>query len=108
MSAAPIIAVYDGTKCLGHIRERDREHVARTWPEEILLGSFKSRREAADAITAVRSVELATAARDWEFMGALKKAAAPPAPPPRLTARQQQVRELKRAAGLFDDLEGSA
>jgi hypothetical protein len=52
MSTAPIISVYDGSKCLGHIRERDGEHVAITWPEEIMLGSFKSRREAADAITA--------------------------------------------------------
>jgi hypothetical protein len=54
MSTAPvpIVSVYDGAKCLGHIRERDREHIARTWPDEVLLGTFKSRREAADAITA--------------------------------------------------------
>jgi hypothetical protein len=51
-TAAPIISVYDGSRCLGHIRERDREHVARTWPGEVLLGTFKTRREAADVISA--------------------------------------------------------
>jgi hypothetical protein len=52
MSTAPIISVYDGSRLLGHIRERDGEHIARTWPQEILVGTFKTRREAADAISA--------------------------------------------------------
>jgi hypothetical protein len=52
-TAAPIIAVYDGSKCLGHIRERDREHIALSWPDEVLIGAFRTRKEAADAISAV-------------------------------------------------------
>ena len=54
MSAASIISC-DGSCCIGHIRERDREHMARTWPEEVLVGAFRTREEAADAISAVRS-----------------------------------------------------
>jgi hypothetical protein len=52
MSTAPIISVYDGQRLLGHITERvAREHIARTWPDEVLLGTFPTRKEAADAIS---------------------------------------------------------
>jgi hypothetical protein len=49
---APIISVYDGSRLLGHIRERDRKHIALSWPDEILIGSYRTRTEAADAISA--------------------------------------------------------
>ena len=51
-TAAAIISVYDGTICIGHIAQRGREHGARSWPSEVDLGTFKTRREAADAISA--------------------------------------------------------
>jgi hypothetical protein len=51
-TAAPIISVYDGSHLIGHIRERDREHIARTGPDEILIGTYLTRRKAADAISA--------------------------------------------------------
>jgi hypothetical protein len=51
MSTAPIISVYDGQRLLGHISERARGHIARTWPDDVLLGTFPTRKEAADAIS---------------------------------------------------------
>jgi hypothetical protein len=52
MSIAPIISVYDGQRLLGHITERaPGRHIARTWPDEVKLGTFRTRREAADAIS---------------------------------------------------------
>jgi hypothetical protein len=51
-TAAPIIAVYDGRRLLGHITERARGHVAPTWPDEVLLGTFRTRAEAVQAISA--------------------------------------------------------
>ena len=51
MSTAPIISVYDGQRLLGHIIECASGHIARTWPHEILLGTFPTRKEAADAIS---------------------------------------------------------
>ena len=52
MSTAPIISVYDGRRLLGHITERARGHVARAWPNEVLLGTFRTRAEAMHAISA--------------------------------------------------------
>jgi hypothetical protein len=40
MSTTPIISVCDGRRLLGHITERARGHVARTWPDEVLLGTL--------------------------------------------------------------------
>ena len=51
MSTAPIISVYDGRRLLVHITERARGHVARARPDEVLLGTFLTRKEAADAIS---------------------------------------------------------
>jgi hypothetical protein len=45
------IPIYDGRRCIGHIHKRRREHVARTWPDEVLVGAFPSRKQAADALT---------------------------------------------------------
>jgi len=52
MSTTPIISVYDGRRLLGHITERARGHVARTWPDEVLLGTFRTRAEAVHVISA--------------------------------------------------------
>jgi len=52
MSTTPIISVYDGRRLLGHITERARGHVARTWPDEVLLGTFRTRAEAVHAESA--------------------------------------------------------
>lgn len=46
------VSVYAGATCIGHIAQRGREHVARTWPSEVHLGTFGSRTAAADAISA--------------------------------------------------------
>jgi hypothetical protein len=43
MSTAPIISVYDGSRCLGHIRERDREHML-SWPPRIEVRHGRSSR----------------------------------------------------------------
>jgi hypothetical protein len=48
LSTAPII---EGQRLLGHIIERARGHVARAFPDEVLLGTFRTRKEAADAIS---------------------------------------------------------
>jgi len=40
---------------LGHITERARGHVARARPDEVLLGTFLTRKEAADAISLAAS-----------------------------------------------------
>jgi hypothetical protein len=46
---------------MGHIRER--EHIARLWPCDTLLGTRKTRREAADAISAAHRQKHAQGAR---------------------------------------------
>jgi hypothetical protein len=46
------VSVYDGSTCIGHIAQRGREHVAHAWPSEIDLGTFPTRKSAADAISA--------------------------------------------------------
>jgi Protein of unknown function (DUF3102) len=51
-----------------------------------------------------RFVELVTASV-WEFETALRETVEPKPP---VKAREQQIRALKQAAGLFDNLEGSA
>jgi hypothetical protein len=47
-----VLAVYNGRICMGHIRERGRACIALTWPGEIDLGAYATRRDAADAISA--------------------------------------------------------
>ena len=51
MRTAAIIPVFVGQRLLGHITARARGHIARTWPDEVLLGTFPTRKEAADAIS---------------------------------------------------------
>ncbi len=46
------LSVYDGSRLLGHILERDGVRTATTWPNEHLLGHFRTRKAAADAIGA--------------------------------------------------------
>ena len=48
------LSLYDGTTCIGHIRERERVCPASTWPEERQLGEFPTRKTACDAISAAR------------------------------------------------------
>jgi hypothetical protein len=52
MSTAPTMSVYDGQRLLGHIIERGREYSAYSWTDEILIGTYGSRKEAAEAISA--------------------------------------------------------
>jgi hypothetical protein len=71
MSTAPIVSVYDGQHLLGHIVESDREHVARTWPDEIFIGAFRTRKEAFDAISEAHKVSKEPAkAGDKQQVGA--------------------------------------
>ncbi len=45
------MSVYDGTTCMGHIREEVGRRTATTWPDERDLGVFSTRKAAADAIS---------------------------------------------------------
>jgi hypothetical protein len=47
-----LLSVYDGQRLLGHVLESPGRCTARSWPDEIHLGEFRNRREAADAISA--------------------------------------------------------
>ncbi len=50
------LSVYDGSRLLGHILERDGVRTATTWPHERLLGQFPTRKAAADAISAAATL----------------------------------------------------
>src|SRR5688500_17920834 len=45
------LSVYNGTICIGHIREELGQRTATTWPDEHALGVFSTRKAAADAIS---------------------------------------------------------
>ena len=67
MSTAPIISVYDGQRLLGHITERARGYIARTWPEEVLLALSRPARkepEPDDPRTKITLDRTAVACRD--------------------------------------------
>jgi hypothetical protein len=53
--AESFVSVYAGTVCIGHIAQRGREHVALSWPNEVDLGTYPTRKAAADAVSAAAS-----------------------------------------------------
>jgi hypothetical protein len=46
----PLLHIYNGERLLGHVAEREGRARAVTWPDEIDIGTFKSRKDAADAV----------------------------------------------------------
>jgi hypothetical protein len=45
------MSVYEGSTCIGHIREQVGRRTATTWPDEQSLGVFPTRKAAADALS---------------------------------------------------------